>query len=133
MSGGVSRGRQPPRSVREAPGHAVTGELQELHQDHEHADNAFFEWVKDRSHLFRGVTFGTMLRDEGYAFSRVGTFVERADNTARILDVKYHILLPSVDDVGGAVDPSRASSTARSPAAATGSAAPALAPVGAGR
>ena len=64
----------------------------------------FFDWVKDRSHLFRGVTFGTMLRDEGYSFIRLGTFFERADNTARILDVKYHTLLPSVQDVGGAVD-----------------------------
>ncbi|HKY02393.1 MAG TPA: alpha-E domain-containing protein [Burkholderiales bacterium] len=64
----------------------------------------FFEWVKDRSHLFRGVMVGTMLRDEAFAFSRVGTFLERADNTARILDVKYHTLLPSVTDVGGAVD-----------------------------
>jgi uncharacterized alpha-E superfamily protein len=64
----------------------------------------YFEWVKDRSHLFRGVTFGTMLRDEAYAFIRVGTFLERADNTARILDVKYHTLLPSAGDVGGAVD-----------------------------
>ncbi len=64
----------------------------------------FFEWVKNRSHLFRGVTFGTMLRDEAYSFIRLGTFLERADNTARILDVKYHTLLPSIDDVGGAVD-----------------------------
>jgi uncharacterized alpha-E superfamily protein len=64
----------------------------------------FFDWVKMRSHQFRGVTFGTMLRDEGYRFIRLGGFVERADNTARILDVKYHVLLPSVDDVGGAVD-----------------------------
>ena len=51
----------------------------------------FFDWVKKRSHLFRGVTFGTMLRDEAYQFIRLGTFLERADNTARILDVKYHI------------------------------------------
>jgi uncharacterized alpha-E superfamily protein len=64
----------------------------------------FFDWVKMRSHQFRGVTFGTMLRDEGYRFIRLGGFVERADNTARILDVKYHVLLPSVHDVGGAVD-----------------------------
>ena len=64
----------------------------------------FFDWVKDRSHLFRGITFGTMIRDEGYRFIRLGTFLERADNTARILDVKYHTLLPSVQDVGGAVD-----------------------------
>ena len=64
----------------------------------------FLDWVKMRSHLFRGVTFGTMLRDEAYHFIRLGTHMERADNTARILDTKYHILLPSIDDVGGAVD-----------------------------
>ncbi len=66
--------------------------------------SGFFDWVKLQSHQFRGVTFGTMLRDEGYQFIRLGTFMERADNTARILDVKYHTLLPSVADVGGAVD-----------------------------
>jgi uncharacterized alpha-E superfamily protein len=64
----------------------------------------WFDWVKERSHLFRGVTFGTMRRDDGYDFTRLGTHIERADNTARILDVKYHVLLPSVRDVGGAVD-----------------------------
>ena len=64
----------------------------------------FFDWVKDRSHLFRGVTYGTIVRGEAFNFSRLGTFLERADNTARILDVKYHILLPSVEDVGGALD-----------------------------
>jgi len=64
----------------------------------------FFDWVKDRSHLFRGVTYGTIMRGEAFNFSRLGTFVERADNTARILDVKYHILLPRVEDVGGALD-----------------------------
>src|SRR2546427_1664418 len=66
--------------------------------------SAFLDWVKMRSHLFRGVTFGTMLRDEAYHFIRLGTHIERADNTARILDVKYHTLLPSAHDVGGAVD-----------------------------
>ncbi len=64
----------------------------------------FFDWVKDRSHLFRGVTYGTIVRGEAFNFSRLGTFLERADNTARILDVKYHIRLPSVEDVGGALD-----------------------------
>jgi uncharacterized alpha-E superfamily protein len=64
----------------------------------------FFDWVKERSHLFRGVTFGTIRRDEAFHFHRLGTYMERADNTARILDVKYHVLLPSVEDVGGAVD-----------------------------
>jgi uncharacterized alpha-E superfamily protein len=54
----------------------------------------FFEWVKYRSHLARGVTQGTMLRDEAFHFTWLGTYLERADNTARILDVKYHSLLP---------------------------------------
>jgi uncharacterized alpha-E superfamily protein len=66
--------------------------------------SAFFDWVKERSHLFRGVTFGTMHRDDAYEFARLGTHMERADSTARIVDVKYHILLPSVKEVGGAVD-----------------------------
>jgi len=66
--------------------------------------NEFFEWIKTQSHQFRGVTFGTMLRDEAYQFIRLGTFMERADNTVRLLDVKYHTLLPSPAEVGGAVD-----------------------------
>jgi uncharacterized alpha-E superfamily protein len=54
--------------------------------------SAFFEWVKFRSHLSRGVTVGTMLQDESLHFIRLGTFLERADNTARLLDVKFHAL-----------------------------------------
>ena len=69
-----------------------------------HGVSEFLDWVKMRSHLFRGVTFGTMLRDDAYEFIRLGTHLERADNTARILDVKYHTLLPSAADIGGAVD-----------------------------
>ncbi|MBK6864591.1 MAG: alpha-E domain-containing protein [Ideonella sp.] len=49
-----------------------------------------FEWVKFRSHLSRGVTMGTMLQDEAFNFMRLGSFLERADNTARLLDVKFH-------------------------------------------
>ena len=49
----------------------------------------FFEWVKFRSHLSRGVTVGTMLMDESLHFMRLGTFLERADNTARLVDVKF--------------------------------------------
>lgn len=66
--------------------------------------SAFCDWVKSRSHLFRGVSFGTMLRDDSFRFVRLGTFIERADNTARLLDVKYHLLLPDEEEVGGAVD-----------------------------
>jgi uncharacterized alpha-E superfamily protein len=46
----------------------------------------FFDWVKERSHVFRGVADGTMLRDDSYLFLRLGRFLERADNTARMLD-----------------------------------------------
>jgi uncharacterized alpha-E superfamily protein len=53
---------------------------------------AFFEWVKFRSHLSRGVTVGTMLQDDSLHFLRIGTFLERGDNTARLLDVKFHAL-----------------------------------------
>ena len=55
--------------------------------------SALFEWVKFRSHLSRGVTVGTMLQDEALHFLRIGTFLERADNTARLLDVKFHALM----------------------------------------
>lgn len=63
-----------------------------------------FEWVKERSHLSRGISYGTMLHDDAFRFIRLGTFLERADNTARILDVKYHVLLPSLQEIGGAAD-----------------------------
>ena len=48
--------------------------------------------MKYRSHLWRGVSLGTMLKDEALHFVRLGTFVERADNTARLLDVKFHAI-----------------------------------------
>jgi uncharacterized alpha-E superfamily protein len=81
-------------------------EMRRIHSDGIAADgiSRFFEWVKERSHLSRGIAHGTMLRDNTFRFIRLGSFIERADNTARILDVKYHILLPSLKDIGGAAD-----------------------------
>jgi uncharacterized alpha-E superfamily protein len=68
-------------------------------------DNAaFFDWVKHRAHLARGVIQGTMLRDLAWHFAWLGTYLERADSTARILDVKYHLLLPRGERAGGATD-----------------------------
>lgn len=64
----------------------------------------FFEWVKHRSHLARGVVQGTMLCDEAWHFIWLGTYLERADSTSRILDVKYHLLLPRGEQVGGSAD-----------------------------
>jgi len=60
-----------------------------------------FEWVKFRSHLSRGVTIGTMLKDEAFYFIRLGTFLERADNTARLIDVKFHGMTPVADQFNG--------------------------------
>ena len=57
----------------------------------------FVEWVKERSHLTRGVTIGTMLRDEAFHFTRIGTFLERADSTARILTAHQIDLVPGAD------------------------------------
>jgi hypothetical protein len=67
-------------------------ELQRLLEERlpERDPGQFFDWVKFRSHLSRGVTIGTMLRDEALHFTRMGTFLERADNTARLLDVRFH-------------------------------------------
>jgi len=62
---------------------------------------ALFEWVKFRSHLSRGVQVGTMLLDEALHFVRIGTFLERSDNTARLLDVKFHAV---ESDFYGAAD-----------------------------
>lgn len=60
--------------------------------------------LRQRTALVRGMTHGTMLRNEIYDFARMGTFLERADNTARILDVKYYVLLPSAKAVGTSLD-----------------------------
>ncbi|MBF2083782.1 MULTISPECIES: alpha-E domain-containing protein [Thermoleptolyngbya] len=64
----------------------------------------FFSQVKMSSHLFAGVMNATMSHNEGWHFGRIGRMIERADKTARILDVKYFILLPSVKDVGTPLD-----------------------------
>ncbi|WP_305096704.1 alpha-E domain-containing protein [Croceibacterium aestuarii] len=60
--------------------------------------------IRRESTLARGATHGSMIRDEVYSFARLGTFVERGDNTARILDMKYYVLLPSISYVGTALD-----------------------------
>lgn len=60
--------------------------------------------IRRQATLVRGAFDGSMLRNEAYNFSRLGTFIERGDNTARILDVKYYVLLPSVAWVGSSLD-----------------------------
>ncbi len=97
---------------------ALTTEVWETHNDtwlklrqhlreglHRRDPQQFFEWVKFRSHLSRGVTIGTMLEDEAFHFARLGTFLERADNTARLLDVKFHGDESNGDDAAGGEQP----------------------------
>jgi uncharacterized alpha-E superfamily protein len=64
----------------------------------------FLEFVKQTSLMYDGGAYRTMLRNDAYWFSRVGLFIERADNTARLLDVKYHVLLPEKELIGGSLD-----------------------------
>lgn len=64
----------------------------------------FLDWTKGQAHQVRGAIDDTLLRDSGYNFVRLGQYIERADATARILDVKYHVLLPPDQQVGGVVD-----------------------------
>ncbi|MCY4261260.1 MAG: alpha-E domain-containing protein [Rhodobacteraceae bacterium] len=66
--------------------------------------NEVLDTIRQQSALVRGATHGTMLRSDRFDFCRLGTFLERADNTARILDVKYYVLLPSVGQIGSNLD-----------------------------
>ena len=65
---------------------------------------SFCRFVRSEVSRFHGVTVNTMMRGEGFGFYQLGTFIERADMTARILDVKYHLLLPELPMVGSALD-----------------------------
>lgn len=64
----------------------------------------FLAFVREASLRFDGTAYRTMLRTDHYWFQRLGMFIERADNTARLLDVKYHVLLPEQEPVGGGLD-----------------------------
>lgn len=70
--------------------------------------------IRRQTTLVRGAFDGTMLRNEIYNFGRLGTFIERGDNTARILDVKYYVLLPSLAWVGSSLDNAQWESVLRS-------------------
>jgi uncharacterized alpha-E superfamily protein len=59
------------------------------------------DWVRQKTSLFRGAVQGTLLHDEGYRFLQLGNFIERSDNTARILDARYSVLLPTTEAAGG--------------------------------
>lgn len=75
------------------PGSVTSNSLPEL-----------LDWIRSRSALYRGSMLNTILRNDTYYFSQIGTFIERADSTSRILDVKYYHLLPSTEMVGSGAD-----------------------------
>ncbi len=79
----------------------------------------FLEWVKEVSLRFDGSGYRTMLRNDAFWFTRLGIFLERADSTARILDVKFHFLLPENSTVGGGVDYTQWTAILRAVSAAT--------------
>ncbi|MEJ8574569.1 alpha-E domain-containing protein [Microbaculum marinum] len=81
--------------------------------------NRFVAWVKEVSLRVDGSAYRTMLRNDAYWFSRLGVYLERAENTARILDVKYHVLLPDTEPVGGGLDYFQWSAILRSVSALT--------------
>ncbi|MFO1209733.1 MAG: alpha-E domain-containing protein [Amaricoccus sp.] len=62
------------------------------------------DWTKRQGALMRGAAEGTHLQNDGYDFLNIGYYLERGDNTARLLDVKYYVLLPTTDMVGGSID-----------------------------
>ena len=69
--------------------------------------SALFATIKEACQTHTGITEGTFFRDQGWYFYQLGRYIERADQTTRLLDIKYHLLLPSVSDVGSPTDVSQ--------------------------
>ena len=97
----------------------ATGGMAELYRVRRPSDAAIFTLKCIRADCDDEAEFRNMLRDERYWFSRLGFYIERADNTARIMDVKYHVLLPEHSEVGGSLDYYQWSSILRSVSALT--------------
>jgi uncharacterized alpha-E superfamily protein len=75
-----------------------------------------FGTIKEACQTHTGITEGTFFRDQGWYFYQLGRYIERADQTTRLLDIKYHLLLPSVSDVGSPIDVSQWNALLRSAA-----------------
>ncbi len=119
----VTRARENARTVREIISSEMWEEINRLYL-YVHAPEApaeaaaspftFYQEVKRRSHLIEGTKNETMPHSDAWHFSRMGRFLERADQSTRILDVKYFLLLPSVDEVGRPLDDLQWSAVLRS-------------------
>lgn len=109
----VTRARENARTVREQISSEMWEQLNRLYLDlqgpsararlHE-SPIGFFRSLVDSLHSFQGITDATMTHGEGWQFLQAGKFIERADSTSRVLDFKYHILLPAGEQVGGNID-----------------------------
>ena len=75
-----------------------------------------FASIKEACQTHTGITEGTFFRDQGWYFYQIGRYIERADQTTRLLDIKYHLLLPDISDVGSPVDVSQWNALLRSAA-----------------
>ncbi|MBW8742895.1 MAG: alpha-E domain-containing protein [Sphingomonas sp.] len=113
MRGCVERARNNARAVRTALTVEVWEAINSAWLEMQHFGTRFdsrltlnklLDAVKSTALAFDGATHRTMLRDDAYWFIRLGAAIERADNTARLLDVKYHLLLPRDEPVGGSLD-----------------------------
>lgn len=109
----VRQARENARSIREVLSSEMWEEINHFYlrvseyaaSDHASLDSHdFFNDVKLRSHLVAGVADNTMSHSEVWHFFQLGRLLERADNTSRLLDMKYFLLLPSAEDVGGPID-----------------------------
>lgn len=119
----VRNARENARSIRETISSEMWEHLNHLYftvmdaavnQEVVQSPRDFLDQIKLASHLFTGITDNTMSHSEGWHFARLGRYIERADKTSRILDVKYFLLLPRVEDVGTPLDDLQWSSVLRS-------------------
>lgn len=109
----ISRARENARTIRENISSAMWEEINRFHlmlldaarsRRHSEHPHDFYTQVRRQSQLFNGVTDGTLSHGEAWHFANMGRLMERADKTSRILDVRYFLLLPQVEDVGTPVD-----------------------------
>lgn len=104
--------RENARSIREIISSEMWEQINKFYHmvqnsDHRRAIDSmhtYYTNIKEASHLFTGIAYTTMPRNEAWYFGHLGGLLERADKTSRILDVKYFLLLPSVTDVGTPFD-----------------------------
>lgn len=109
----VTKARENARQVRESISKETWEVLNDLYffiqasirkKAWKNLDPECFKQIKYKLQLYQGIGYDTSPRTQGWYFNKLGQFLERADKTSRILDVKYHVLLPSVDEVGSPLD-----------------------------